>query len=338
MQDEVERDRRALRALVNGFMASQAVHAFTLLGVADLIGTGRRPAGELAEATGANPQALYRLLSALAAMGILDEDDDRSFALTPLGDGLRSDAPGSMAGWVELIGTPNFWQNWGQLSDSIRTGQTGWQLRHGVDAWTYREQHPDAGRVFDRAMMSLTGNDAGSVAAAYDFAHVGTIVDVGGGRGTLLAEILAGNPQARGVLFDQPHVVDKAAELLADKGVLERCRVVGGSFFEAVPEGGDAYLLKSVIHDWYDPEARSILTTCRRAMRADAVLLLVENLLGPPNEGLATKLGDLNMLVNPGGMERTREQYAELLAGAGFRLERVIPTRDRFSLVEARPT
>ena len=334
----MERDRRALRALVNGFMASQAVHAFTLLGAADLIGAGRRPAEELAEATGTNPQALYRLLSALAAMGILDEDGNQSFALTPLGDGLRSDAPGSIAGWVELVGTPDFWQNWGQLLDSVRTGQTGWLLRHGVDAWTYREQHPDAGRVFDRAMVSLTGNDAGSVAAAYDFARFGTIVDVGGGHGTLLAEILARNPQAKGVLFDQPHVVDKAAGLLGDRGVSERCRIVGGSFFEAVPEGGDAYLLKSVIHDWYDPEARNILTTCRRAMTAEAVLLLVENVLEPPNQGLATKLADLNMLVNPGGMERSREQYAELLSAAGFRLECVIPTRSSFSLVEARPT
>jgi hypothetical protein len=337
MADDISADRRALRSLVNGFMTSQALHAFCQLGLADRIGAGRCSAEELAQATGANPRPLYRLLSALAAQGILDEDGHRAFALTPLGDGLRSDAIASLAGWTTLIGTENFWLNWGQLIDSVKTGETGWRRRHGVDAWTYREEHPEESAIFDRAMVSLTAAEAETVSAGYDFSRFPTIVDVGGGHGGLLAAILARNPTAMGVLFDQPHVVDKAAGLLRAAGVQDRCRTVSGSFFEAVPEGGDAYILKSVIHDWYEPEARAILETCRRAMAETAVLLLVERVLDPPNQGLDTKLSDLNMLVGPGGMERTREEYADLLGGAGFRLLGAASTGGPFSVLEAAP-
>lgn len=337
MTDDLAADRRTLLALANGFMVSQAIHAFTSLGIADLIGTGRRTAADLADATETNPVALRRLLSALAAVGILDEDGKQAFALTPLGDGLRADAPRTVAGWVSLIGTPNFWQNWGQLADSVRTGETGWRLRLGVDAWTYREQHPEESRIFDQAMVSLTSAAAEGVASGYDFSRFPVIVDVGGGLGMLLAGVLARNPAAKGILFDQPHVVDKAEDFLRSKGVLDRCQVIAGSFFEAVPEGGHAYILKSVIHDWYDPEACLILQACRRAMREEARLLVVERVLEPPNQGLDTKLSDLNMLVNPGGMERTREQYAELLVSAGFRLEAVRPTKGLFSVLEAVP-
>jgi O-methyltransferase domain/Dimerisation domain len=290
MTDDVAADRRALLRLTNGLMVSGAIHAFTSLGLADLIGTGRRTGDDLAEATGTNPPALRRLLSALAAMGILDEDDEHSFALTPLGDGLRADAPGSVAGWAAMVGTSNFWQNWGQLADSVRTGQTGWRLRLGVDNWTYREQNPEAGRIFDRAMVSLTSAAAEAVLESYDLSRFPVLVDAGGGWGMLLAGILARYPAAKGVLFDQPHVVDKAEDFLRGKGVLDRCQIVGGSFFESVPEGHDAYILKSVIHDWYDPEARVILQSCRRAMTDKAALLLVERVLEPLNQGLDTKL------------------------------------------------
>lgn len=250
MEKDLAADRQQLRRLINGFQTSQVLHALTVLGIPDQLGGGRRSAAALAEATGCNPPALYRLLRASAALGVLDEDQSQGFALTPLGEGLRSDAAGSLAGWVELIGTPNFWQNWGQLVDSVRTGETGWQLRHGVDAWTYRSQHPEDGRVFDRAMVSMTGTHVEALVRSYDFAPFRTIVDVGGGRGALLAHILRDNPGSRGVLFDQPHVVETAAALLAEQGVDDRCRVEAGSFFESVPGGGDAYLLKSVIHDW----------------------------------------------------------------------------------------
>ena len=337
MEKDLAADRKTLRGLINGFQTSQALHALTILGIPDLLGTGRRSAAALAEATGCNPPALYRLLRATAALGVLDEDQSQGFALTPLGEGLRSDATGSLAGWVELIGTSNFWQNWGQLADSVRTGETGWRLRHGVDAWTYRAQHPEEGKVFDRAMVSITGTDVETLVSSYDFSPFRTIVDVGGGRGALLAHILRLNPGSTGVLFDQPHVVETAAELLREQGVGDRCRVQAGSFFESVPEGGGAYLLKSILHDWYDPEARRILETCRKAVAPEALLLVIENLLDSPNQGPQTKLGDLNMLVGPGGRERTAEEFATLLASAGFTLRRVVRTASLHCILEAAP-
>src|SRR5579859_464480 len=337
MADETRATRQRLLGMVNGFMLSQALYAFTILGFADLIGDGRRMAADLAAAAKADPAATKRLLRALAAAGVLDEDEHGRFALTPIGEGLREDAPGSLAGWTALVGSENFWVNWGGLTNSVRTGKTGWRLRLDVDAWDYRAQHPEENRRFDRGMVSITSASADTVAEDYDFSRFGTIVDVGGGRGTLIGQVLGRNPAANGVLFDQPHVVDAAAPLLKAQGVRERCQVVGGSFFESVPQGGDAYVLKSVLHDWYDPEAVRILETVRAATRQGAVLLVVERVLEPPNQGLSGKLGDLNMLVNPGGTERTREEWDRLLAAGGFGLVGVLPTRGMYSLLESTP-
>lgn len=329
--------RQQLLAMVNGFMLSQALYAFTELGLADAIGDGRRTPAELAPEVGADPGALNRLLRALAAAGVLDEDAQSGFALTPLGEGLRSDAPGSLAGWTALAGSENFWANWGGLVESVRTGKTGWSLRLGVTPWDYRATHPDASRLFDRGMVSITGASADTVAEDYDFSRFATVVDVGGGRGTLLSQILRRHSGVRGVLFDLPHVIDGASQLLEANDVLDRCRIAGGSFFESVPEGGDAYVLKSVLHDWYDPEALRILTTVRRAIRSAAVLLVVERILDPPNQGLVGKLGDLNMLVNPGGTERNLAEWERLLHAGGFRLDKVHPTAGVYSILEALP-
>ena len=326
-----------LLRLINGMKVSQVIFALVALGIPDFLGAERKGVAEIAEFTKANPQALNRLLRAAAAAGLLDEDGSQSFALAELGAGLRSDAEGSLAGWVGLVGSANYWQNWGQLVDSIRTGETGWRLRHGVDAWTYRADHPEDGRVFDLAMVSITAGVAKAIAAAYDFSPFRTVVDVGGGRGSLLAEILQRTLGSTGVLFDQPHVVEAAPALLAEAGVADRCRIEGGSFFESVPAGGDAYILKSIIHDWYDPEARQILQVCRRAAAPASVLLIAERVLDPPNQGLDTKLSDLNMLVNPGGLERSEAEFATLLASSGFTLRRVIPTGGPSRLIEAVP-
>src|SRR5579859_2359539 len=323
--------------MVNGFMLSQALYAFTVLGLAELIGGGRRAADDLASAIEADPIAVNRLLRALASAGVVNEDAKGGFALTLLGEGLREDVPGSLAGWTALVGSENFWANWGGLTNSVRTGKTGWRLRLDVDAWDFRARHPEENRRFDRGMVSITGASADTVAEDYDFSRFGTIVDVGGGRGTLIAQILIRNSGASGVLFDQPHVVEGAPPLLKAHGVFDRCQVVGGSFFEAVPEGGDAYVLKSVLHDWYDPKAVRILETVRAATRQGAVLLVVERVLEPPNQGLSGKLGDLNMLVNPGGTERTREEWDRLLAAGGFGLVGVLPTRGMYSLLESTP-
>ena len=337
MADETRANRQRLLAMVNGFMLSQALHAFTVLGLADRIGDSRRTAADLASDMASDPVPINRLMRALAAAGVLDEDGKGGFALTPVGEGLRGDVPASLAGWTALVGSENFWANWGLLPESISTGKTGWRLRLGVDAWGYRAKHPDESQRFDRGMVSLTNVTADTIAEDYNFSQFKTIVDVGGGRGTLIAQVLSRYPAARGVLFDEPHVVKGAPPLLQAGGVLERCQVVGGSFFESVPNGGDAYILKSILHDWYDAEATRILKTVRAATRGAAVLLVIERVLDPPNQGLPGKLSDLNMLVNPGGTERTRAEWESLLATGPFRLREVRPTRGTYSVLVSTP-
>jgi hypothetical protein len=308
----------ALRRLVNGYQVSQAIHVASVLGIADLLANGPRTIEDLATATGASPHALNRLLRALASAGVFQEGEGRQFSLTPLGDCLRSDHPESVAGWAAFVGEPYHWQVWGALEHSVRTGENAFHHVHGTDAWTYRSQHPELGAGFDRAMTSTARQQVASILDAYDFGRFRTIVDVGGGNGALLAAILGRNPGMRGILFDQPHVVTGAGPLLERMGVADRCEIVGGSFFDSVPGGGDAYLLKSVLHDWDDTQAIAILQTCRRAMSGDAVVLLVEREIGPRNEMPDSKFSDLNMLVGPGGAERSTGEFAALLEASGF--------------------
>jgi hypothetical protein len=302
-----------LLRLINGYQASQAIHVAAALGVADQLADGARDAEDLAAAIDAHAPALYRLLRALAAVGVLHEDADRRFSLTPLGQGLRADAPGSSAAWAAFIGRPYHWSAWSQLEHSVRTGENAFAAVHGVDVWTYRAEHPEESGIFDAAMTALAGRVAAAVLDAYDFGRFAVVADIGGSRGTLLSAILARHPQLRAVLFDLPTVV-------AGVDLGERCRIAGGSFFEAVPGDADAYILKSVLHDWEDEPAVAILRTIRRDAPEGSAVLIVERRLGPPNADPLAKLSDLNMLVATGGRERTREEYARLLEAAGYEL------------------
>lgn len=326
-----------LRRLVDGYQVSQAIHVAAILGIADLLAGGPLSVDQLAASTESHPDALYRLLRALAAVGVFREEPGRRFASTPLGDSLRANAPRSVAPWAAFAMIPPQWQAWGALLHSVRTGENAFRHIHGEDVWAYRARHAEAGAAFDRAMTGITRLGVEAVLAAYDFSRFKTIVDVAGGHGSLLAAILAQHTDARGVLFDQPHVVAGAAELLQAAGVAGRCRVVGGSFFDSLPEGGDAYLLKQIIHDWENPEATAILRTCRRAIGPDARLLVIERGIGAPNEQAAAKLMDLQMLVSAGGRERTRDEYAALFDAAGFRLAGVTPTAGGLTVTEAVP-
>jgi hypothetical protein len=317
----------ALRRLVNGYQVSQAIHAAAVLGIADLLADGPRTCDELAEAAGANADALYRLLRALASVGVLAEEDGKRFALTDLGAPLRSDTPDSIAAWAAFVGRAYFRDAWTALPDSVRTGENAFRLAHGVGVWEYRAQRPEEGEIFDRAMAANTRPVTPSLLDAYDFGRFGTIVDVGGGNGALLAALLDAYPGARGILFDQAHVVDGV-----DLG--DRCEVVAGSFFDGVPAGGDAYLLKSIIHDWEDEEAIAILRTVRQQ---DAPVLLVERVVAPPNEEPETKFSDLNMLVGPGGRERTPDEFVALFAAAGYALGADVPTESGLHVLEAAP-
>jgi O-methyltransferase domain/Dimerisation domain len=326
-----------LGRLIVGFQVSQAIHVAATLGVADLLADGPRTSDELAVATDAHAGSLYRLLRALSSVGVFHEDDGRRFSLTPMGALMRSDVPGSLRGWAMHVGRPYFQEAWGHLEHSVRTGDNAFQHVHGTDVWAYRAERPDESAIFDLAMESLTGAANRALLDAYDFGRFASVVDVGGGNGALLAALLGEFPAMRGVLLDQPHVVANAAAVLERAGVADRCEIVGGSFFDEVPAGGDAYTLKSIIHDYEDDRAVTILRVCRRAMAADAALLLIERIVGPPNEDPRAKFSDLNMLVAPAGRERTLQEWDALVTLAGFRLTTATPSTSGLAVIEAAP-
>ncbi|NYJ08633.1 methyltransferase [Petropleomorpha daqingensis] len=319
-----------MRAMVNGYQVSHALSVAAWLGLSDLLADGPRTPAELAEAAGVHEPTLCRLLRALSTVGVYERQDDGGYALTELGATLRTDVPGSVAGWARLVGRASYAQAWAALADSVRTGENAFSLVHGTSVWEYRATRPLEQAIFDRAMTSLAGPVADAVARAYDFGRFGTVVDVGGGRGHQLAAILAVHPGVRGVLFDQPQTV--AAVTSA-----ERMRAVGGDFFAAVPEGGDAYLLKAVLHDWPDEECVAILRSCRRAMAPGGVVLIVEQVLDLAPDPVRTAFSDLNMLVAPGGQERELAEYGTLLSAAGFSLGRAVPTGTDVFVIEALP-
>ena len=327
----------ALGRLTVGFQVSQAIHVAATLGVADLLADGPRTSDELSAATNTHAGSLYRLLRALASVGVFHEDEGRRFSSTPMGALLRSDVPGSLRGWAMHVGRPYFQEAWSHLEHSIRTGDNAFQHVHGTDVWAYRAEHPDESAIFDLAMESQTAASNRALRDAYDFGRFGSVVDVGGGNGALLAALLVEFPAMRGVLLDQPHVVANAAAVLERAGVADRCEIVGGSFFDEVPAGGDAYTLKSIIHDFEDERAVAILRICRRAMAADARLLLIERIVGPPNEDPRAKFSDLNMLVAPAGRERALDEWDALVTRAGFRLATATPSTSGLAVIEAAP-
>ena len=333
-----ERDVRpveALRRLIDGYQVSQAIHVAATLGIADLLDDAPLTSDELAAACEAHPASLYRLLRALASVGVVHETDQRRFALTKLGECLRSNAPEPVAGWAEYVGRPYRWQSWAHLLHSVRTGDSAFRHAHGVGMWEFWSREPEEGAVFDRAMTDGSLATSRALLDAYDFGRFGTVVDVGGGQGAFLTALLAEHPAMRGVLLDQPHVVAAADETLGRAGVADRCTVVAGSFFDAVPEGGDAYVLQSVLHDWGDDDAAAILSGCRRAAAAGTELLVLERELGAPNENRDAKFADLNMLVGPGGRERTLAEYGVLFASTGFELLGMTPSRCGIDIIQA---
>jgi hypothetical protein len=323
--------------LITGGWIAQAIGVAAELGIADLLIDGPKSGDELARATGSHPRALYRLLRALAGVGIFTEVEPEHFGLTPMADVLRSDAPVTLRGLARLVTGDVQWRTWGQLGDSVRTGQPAFERVHGVDFWEYRAQHPEAGALFNAAMTGMSSLVANAVAAAYDFSGAGTVVDVGGGQGAMLIAILRANPELRGVVFDLPHVAAGAETAVTAAGLRERCAIAGGDMFEQVPPGGDIYLLSYIIHDWDDERSVAILTNCRQAMGPGGRLLLIEDVIPPGDTPSHGKLMDLNMLVSLGGQERTEAEYRALCAAAGFTLTRVIPTRSPRSIIEAEP-
>lgn len=332
MELDPVQSRTALRRLVNGFQVSQTIYVAVTLRIPDLLADGPRAIDDLAVATASHAPSLYRLLRALAALELLHEEAGQHFSLAPLGQRFRSDQPESLTGWAAFIGEPSYWNAWGNLLHSVQTGENAFRHIYGVDPWTFRAQDPRLSAIFDRAMSANAHEVIASVLAAYDFSRFGTIADIGGGNGTLLAAILASHPETHGILFDQPHVVAGAPLVLTQAGVADRCQIFGGSFFETVPPGGDAYILKAILHDWEDDECLTILGVCRQAMATGTTILAIELELGPVNERPLAKLSDLNMLVSPGGRERSDDEYAALFAAAGFRYTETTSTSSGIGL------
>jgi hypothetical protein len=335
---EPNQDERAaaseLLRMIWGLHISRAVYLAAELGLADLLAVGKRNATELAAATTTDARALYRVLRLLAALGVLTEPEPGSFGLTIVGERLRSDVPASMRNWAMLADTVGFGVH-EPIIDAIRTGRTGTELVYGLT--TMQRVRSDARRAarFDATMSERTEAFAHSVADRYDFAPMRFIADIGGGQGTLLAAILRRHEHLRGLVFDVPDVVSRAADVLREAGVTGRCEAVSGDFFAGVPEGADCYILANVLHDWDDDQAVRILEACRQAMGAGGRVLIVERLISDDLRGaVPVLLSDLNMLLLSGGQERTNAEYRTLLTTAGLRPCRIQPVAAPYGVIE----
>jgi orsellinic acid C2-O-methyltransferase len=329
---------RHLLDLISSSWIAQACHVTARLGIADLLAAGPRTAEDLAAATGADAPALRRLLGALGSVDICRQRDDGAFEMTPMGALLGANVPCSLRAWALQWGG-EAWLVWANLLHSVRTGQSARSLITGTVGFGHLERDPQAAEVFNQAMVDLTRLAAVDLARAYDFAGQ-RVMDVGGGYGELLAQILKAYPTARGVLFDMPHAIPRARAHLDGRGLEGRCEFVAGDFFASVPTGADVYVLKTVIHDWPDEKAREILRTCVRAMAPGARLLVIERLmperLVPSAESRALARVDLHMLVALGAQERTEAEMRALLQSAGLAEVRRIGTPTEYQILEAR--
>lgn len=335
MSETQSTPRQKLLRLITSYWASQAIHVAAKLGLADHVKNGPKPAAELARLTNTHAPSLYRLLRALASVEIFAEDAEGRFGLTPMAECLL-DVQGSQRAVAIMMGDEHF-ASWGELLYSIQTGKPSFDHLYGKPVFDWLSEHPEQAKIFDAAMTGFHGTETQAMIEAYDYSGINTLVDVGGGNGTVLIDVLKKNPNVRGVLYDLPGVIERARANLAKAGVADRCQTIAGSFFESAPAGGDAYQMRHIIHDWTDEQCHTILTHIRKVIPRTGRLLVIEMVIKPRNEEQAAKWLDLNMLLIPGGRERTEAEYAEMYARAGFRLERIVPTPTEVSIIEGRP-
>lgn len=321
-----------------GYWVSQIVFVAAKLGLADQLEEGPKSARELAPSIGVHVNSLHRLMRTLASLGILSEDKDNRFTLTPLGEALKTDAPGSARYGIMALVNQWRWRAWEELTYAIETGRTGMEKAWGMPIFEFVAKYPEEASYYSEFMVAFHGSEPLAVAVAYDFSTLETIVDIGGATGNLLTTILTRHSKPRGVLFDLPHVVqDAPTKMIEKQGLTDRITIEAGNFFERVPMGGDVYLLSHIIHDWTEDQCLTILMNCRRAMKPGSKLLIIEMVLpvgDTPHQG---KLLDIAMLVMTGGKERTEAEYSALLEKAGFNLTRTVPTESAVSIVEAAP-
>ena len=325
----------AMLQLITGFWVSRAIYVVAKLGLADLVKDGPKTTEELARLTGAHATSLYRVLRALASVGVFIDVGRGRFAHTSLSETLRSDVPGSLRAMAMVeLGQEHF-PAWGNLMHSVKTGEIAFDNLFKQNVWEYYAQNPEDASNFNEAMKGLTEMVNVSVLWAYDFSGVNKLVDVAGGTGGLISAVLNAHPRMRGVLFDLPHVIAEAGPSLEAAGVRDRCETATGDFFESLPEGGDAYVMKWIIHDWNDERSTAILKNIRRVMNENGKLLLIETVVPEGNGPDLSKFLDLNMMVMTGGCERTEAEFSSLLAAAGFKLTRVIRTASPVCVIEA---
>lgn len=323
-----------LMEMIFGFALSRSIAVAAEFGVADLLKDSPKSADELAHAIGAHPRSLYRMLRALAGAGIFVEEADGRFSLTPLAEPLCSDAPESLRAFAVMMANEVNFETWAQFPYSIKNGKPAFPQKFGMPWFAWLEHNPAEGKVFSDAMTSLSAGAGAAVVSAYDFSGINKLVDVGGGHGLLLASILSKYPNMKGVLYDAPSVIPGAKDVFAAHGVADRCEAVGGDFFQSVPAGGDAYILKHIIHDWNDEDCLTILGHCRAGMTAGGKVLIVEMVILERNVPSVSKFLDLEMLLFLTGCERTEAEYRALLDGAGFELTRIVPTPSAYSVIE----
>jgi hypothetical protein len=327
--------------LLFGFFPTQVLHVAATLGLADLLVDGPRTTDDLAAATSTDAASLHRVLRALACFGVLDEVEPGTFAHGRYAAGLVTDSPASMRHLVLLFADDNVWRSWGELGEAVRTGEPAWDRIVGMSAFEHMAAHPEQRAMFNEAMSEGTRNAAAGIARMDGFERFASVIDVGGGDGTLLAAVLRAHPHLRGTVFDTADGLTGAADTLAATGLGARADTAAGDFFAAVPGGFDAYLIKSVIHDWNDAQATAILANIRAAMPDDGRVLLVEPIMpdapAASRDVLMMVMSDLNMLVCTGGKERTEAEFRDLLAGAGLGTASItpVPGPTNFSVIEA---
>lgn len=323
-----------LMPIICGALMTQAVGVAARLSIADLLKGGAKSVTELAAATSSHERSLYRVLRSLAGTGIFQEVAPKTFANTPVSELLRADAPKSMRSAAIFLAEPWHYNVWGEMPESVRTGEAVWKKVYGVEVFDWFAENLEAAEIFNNAMTDMSATAAPAVIEAYDFSGIKTLADIAGGHGFLLAQILKANPGLKGILFDTPEVIAGAGSLLQKEKVADRVETMTGDFFREVAPA-DAYIMKHIIHDWDDHRAVLILKNIHRAMNGDGKVLLVESVVPQGNDPHPSKLFDLEMLTSTGGTERTEAEYGELFAAAGFRLTQILPTKSPFNIVEA---
>jgi hypothetical protein len=325
-----------LMQLISGYWNSQCIYVAAKLGIADLLAEGPVSVDELAAKTGVHRFSLYRVLRALASVGVFVEEPHATFALTPAASFLQSEVPGSQRAMALMVGEEHY-HAWGELLYSVKTGKPGFDKVFGKPLFEFLSEHPEQAAIFDKAMVGVHGRETAVILDAYDFSSFSSVADIGGGNGSNLTGILQRYPKLHGTLFDLPGVIGRAGKTIEKAGLADRIHCVDGDFFESVPGGADAYFMRHIIHDWDDEKAHRILENIRGVITEHGRLLVVESVIPPGNDPFFGKLLDVAMLVVPGGQERTEEEYRTLFGKAGFRLSRIVPTQAEVSVIEGVP-